>query len=231
MILILRKTVKATCRPRSVGVIFSAADLDRTLRIRQPPDLWEVRLDGLIGSLDKVDAVICQLQRPVIITARAPKEGGENKLSVSRRRSLLQRFLPIATMLDIELSSSSALNSLLKNARAGKVQIILSRHQFTAMPPLNSLQKLANQAHSLGADVFKIVARTDDQKELCNLITFARSKALPLPVSAMGIGKLGPLSRKLLARNGSVLNYAHLGHATIEGQLSLAQLHAIMAQR
>jgi len=231
MILILRKTVKATCRPRSVGVILSANDLDRTLRLRRPPDFWELRLDGLVGSLDRLDEFVSQLQRPVILTARSPKEGGENELSVSRRRRLLERFLQVATMLDIEISSSKAFNSLLKNARTGKVQVILSRHHLTGMPTLDSLQRLANQAHSLGADVFKIVARTDNQEELRKLITFARSKTLPLPVSAMGTGKLGPLSRKLLARSGSVLNYAHLGHATIEGQLSLAQLRAIMARR
>jgi 3-dehydroquinate dehydratase I len=231
MILIPRKTVKATCRPRSVGVILSANDLNRTLRLRRLPDLWELRLDGLVGAVDRLDEFISQLQRPVIITARSPKEGGENELSASRRRGLLQRFLPVATMLDIELSSSNAFHSLLKNAHNGKVQVILSRHHLTGMPTLDSLEKLANQAHSLGADVFKIVARTDNQKDLRNLVSFASSKALPLPVSAMGTGRLGSLSRKLLARSGSVLNYAHLDHATIEGQLSLAQLRRIMARR
>jgi len=41
----------------------------------------------------------------------------------------------------------------------------------------------------------------------------------------MGIGKLGAISRVLLARAGSVLIYVSLGAATdIEGQLSLEQL-------
>lgn len=231
MILILRKTVKATCRPRSVGVVLSANDLDRALRLRRPPDLWELRLDGLLGSLNRLDEFVSQLQCPIIITARSPKEGGENKLSVSRRHMLLQRFLPVATMLDVELSSSSALNSLLKKARAEEVKVILSRHNLTGILTLDSLHKLAHRAHSLGANVFKIVARTDNHEEVRNLIAFARSKTLPLPVSAMGTGKLGSLSRKMLAKSGSVLNYAHLGDATIEGQLSLAQLRAIMARR
>ena len=43
---------------------------------------------------------------------------------------------------------------------------------------------------------------------------------------AMGLGKLGRISRGLLAEAGSVLNYAHLGRPTVEGQWSLAQLRA-----
>ena len=44
-----------------------------------------------------------------------------------------------------------------------------------------------------------------------------------LPISAMGIGKLGRLSRVRLMQAGSVLNYAHLGEPSLEGQLSLAE--------
>jgi 3-dehydroquinate dehydratase len=44
----------------------------------------------------------------------------------------------------------------------------------------------------------------------------------------MGIGKLGRLSRRLLARNGSVLNYAHLGTRAVEGQLSLAEMRRVI---
>jgi 3-dehydroquinate dehydratase len=44
----------------------------------------------------------------------------------------------------------------------------------------------------------------------------------------MGIGKLGAISRVLLARTGSALVYASVRDATdIEGQLSLEQLRAL----
>jgi 3-dehydroquinate dehydratase len=44
----------------------------------------------------------------------------------------------------------------------------------------------------------------------------------------MGIGKLGAISRVLLARCGSVLVYASVAAATdIEGQMSLEQLRAL----
>jgi 3-dehydroquinate dehydratase len=44
----------------------------------------------------------------------------------------------------------------------------------------------------------------------------------------MGIGRLGAISRVLLARAGSVLIYTSLGPAAdVEGQLSLEQLRAL----
>ena len=83
-------------RPRVVGVIASRADLDRAVRMRRPPDLFELRLDHLVGVIDEVEEKILQLNSPLIITARHPLEGGTNKLSLLQRRNLLTRFLPYA---------------------------------------------------------------------------------------------------------------------------------------
>jgi 3-dehydroquinate dehydratase len=44
----------------------------------------------------------------------------------------------------------------------------------------------------------------------------------------MGIGKLGPTSRVLLARCGSVLNYASLRRPNVEGQLSINTLRSAL---
>jgi 3-dehydroquinate dehydratase len=50
-----------------------------------------------------------------------------------------------------------------------------------------------------------------------------------LPVAAMGMGKLGQLSRLLFAQCGSALIYTSLGKPRVDGQLSLEQFRA--AQR
>ena len=44
-----------------------------------------------------------------------------------------------------------------------------------------------------------------------------------MKIAAMGMGKLGRAARLWCAKRGSVLNYAHLGAAQIDGQLSVAQ--------
>ncbi|HZE12711.1 MAG TPA: type I 3-dehydroquinate dehydratase, partial [Chthoniobacterales bacterium] len=102
-------------RSKIVGVIFSRADLERALRMRRPPDFFELRLDGLLGG------PIEKLPAPLIITARDPREGGANNLSVPRRRALLLKFLPRAKYVDVELRSARALQSVLRSASDHKI--------------------------------------------------------------------------------------------------------------
>jgi 3-dehydroquinate dehydratase len=64
--------------------------------------------------------------------------------------------------------------------------------------------------------------------ELGRLLEFMTSSRADLALAVMGIGKLGAMSRLLLARAGSVLIYASIGAATdVEGQMSLKQLRAL----
>ena len=86
----------------------------------------------------------------------------------------------------------------------------------------------ACEAKSQGADIFKVATRTDTPTELGRLIDFISKSRVDVPLAVMGIGKLGAISRILLARAGSVLIYASVGGASdVEGQLSLEQLRAL----
>ncbi len=170
-------------RPRVVGVITSRADLDFAMRVRRPPDLFELRLDHLVHVLDEL----------------------ENKLS--RLRAPL-------------------LNPLLKLAQRRKIRRIISFHNLESTPDSRSLRVKARAAKAHGADIFKVATRTDTPMQLARLLDFITKKDADLPVSAMGIGKLGAISRVLLSRAGSVLAYASLRDSDIEGQMSLEQLRA-----
>jgi 3-dehydroquinate dehydratase-1 len=215
-------------RPRVIGVIASRADLGRAARMCNPPDLFELRLDRLAGAVDELENKLLRLRAPLIITARHPQEGGANKLSLRQRRDLLTRFLPHADYVDVELRSASALHSVLTLAKQKKVQRIISFHNFKSTPPLRVLGAKARAAKTHGADIFKIATRTDTPVQLAGLLEFITGKDIGLPVSAMGIGKLGAISRVLLARSGSALVYASIGAQTdIEGQLSFEQLRAL----
>ena len=214
-------------RLRIVGVIASRADLDRALRMRQPPDLFELRLDRLTGSADQLQNALPKLRAPLIITARHPQEGGARKLSLRQRRDLLTRFLNHADYLDVELRSASALRRLLAIAKTKKVRRIISFHNLESTPSTRALTAKARAARAHRADVFKVATRTDTPMELGRLLDFMTSLRVDIPLAVMGIGKLGAISRVLLTRAGSSLIYASLGPATnIEGQLSLDQLRA-----
>jgi len=215
-------------RPRVVGVIASFADLDHAIGMRQPPDLFELRLDCLLDFVDQLENKLLKLRRPIIITARHWHEGGANKLSLRKRLHLLSRFLHRANYVDVELRSASALRPLLALARKKKVRRIISFHDFKSTPHLRILVRKGRSAKSYGADIFKVATRTDTPAQLARLLNFMTTKHVDVAVSAMGIGRLGAASRILLACCGSALNYVSLSSSQIEGQLSIDVLRSAL---
>jgi 3-dehydroquinate dehydratase-1 len=204
-----------------VAVIFSRADLDRALRMRRPPDFFELRLDRLVG------AAIAKLPAPLIITARDPREGGTNNLSAPRRRALLLEFLPRANYVDVELRSARALQSVLGAAARHKIATIISFHDFEATPSAARLDEIADRARSLGAAIVKVATRTDTPTQLDRLLDFFDRQRRAADVVAMGIGRLGRASRLELLKRGCRLNYAHLGSLAASGQLSVPELRRV----
>lgn len=214
--------------PQIAGVIFTRTDLQRAVRMRNPPDLFELRLDALFARSEEVEAALSDLRTPLIITARHPREGGANQLSAKKRRSLLLRFLPHAAYVDIELRSAGPFAAILEEARAKRIRIIVSFHDFDETPSRPRLDGIARSAQSLGADLLKIATRTDTTAELARLRDFFQCGALEMKIAAMGIGRLGRISRCEFARHRSALNYGHLGKPQAEGQLSITQLRRIL---
>ena len=209
-------------------MITSREELDLAIRTRKPPDLFELRLDCLLHVVDQVESKLPRLRAPLIITARHPQEGGANKLTLRQRRDLLARFLHRADYVDIELRSASALGALPRLARRKNVQRIISFHDLKSTPDSRRLRAKARKAKFHGADIFKVATRTDTPAQLARLLDFIKRKNVDLPTSAMGIGKLGAISRVLLAHCGSVFVYGSVAGTTdIEGQMSLEQLRAL----
>ena len=198
-----RRSIKR--RPRVVGVIASRADLAQAIRMRKPPDLFELRLDCLVDFVDQVKRALPNLSAPILITARDPHEGGARKLRLPQRRDLLEQFLNHAAYMDIELRSARALRSLFELAGKKRVRRIISFHNFKCTPSVRILAAKAREARSHGADIFKVATRTDTPMELGRLLEFITTTPLDLALAVMGIGKLGAISRVLLARAGSVL--------------------------
>lgn len=214
-------------RHRVVGVVSSPADLDFAVRMDEPPDLFELRLDRLVRVIDRLQSKVPRLRAPLIITARHPMEGGANQLSAPERHDLLARFLSRARYIDVELRSAALFRSLLRLARKQNVRRIISVHHRKSTPSPGRLRAQARAAKRYGADIFKLATRTDTPVQLTRLIDFVAARDVDVAVSAMGIGKLGTASRVLLACCGTALVYVSLGRSDIEGQISLEQLRAL----
>lgn len=214
-----RTTVKTS--PRFVGVITTRAESRLAGRMKNPPHLFELRLD----HVRKIDIA---LRAPFIITARDPREGGANMLSIKQRRDLLAQFLDRARWVDIELRNAGALKSIVDLARRKKIGVIMSCHDFHSTPSARRLSAMASKAKSLGAGAFKIAARTDTKAQLARLQDFAENADVDLPLIVMGVGKLALLSR---TRIPSVFAYAALKAPRFTGQPTLAQLRSAFRRR
>lgn len=187
-------------------------------------DVLEVRLDSF-----PLDLIPARWPRPVIATARHPAEGGGGNLSLSRRRALLESFLPRASALDIELRSAVSMSSLLAETHQQGKTLILSHHDFEATPTLSSLKQLVSKAADHGADLFKVATLLRDHQDLQRLINLQGCNTR-IPVVTMGMGATGRFSRVVLAGFGAPLCYGWLGSPQVSGQWPALELRSVLDQ-
>lgn len=197
----------AASTPLVIGILhtencFRKLSEERNALASSGIDLLEVRLDGLPSSLQMPK----KWPFPVITTARDPKEGGMNHLSLGQRQRLLEAALPWASMIDIEVQSEKEFSRIITLAREQQCDLVLSYHDLQKTPTLAELQNLAARAHNAGASILKVATMTSSKEDLERLLEFQQLPH-PLSVATMGMGPLGKISRPLLAAAGSALVY------------------------
>lgn len=215
-------------RPLVVAAVWSEVTRRAALALRADgaPDVLELRVDGFASTPARLDALAAAgSPRPLIVTVRHPAEGGlDPALNDAPRRTLYERFLPVASWVDIEVRSLRALAVVAAQAREHGIKLIASFHDFGGTPSARRLRALADRAGGAGADVFKVATTTRAPGDLARLLDLlGRDHGLPLAV--MGMGPLGKVSRLALGTAGSVLNYGYLGGgAQVPGQWPAARL-------
>ncbi len=213
------KTASHLIADRSVvGTLHSESCLRRALRLSPGSlDFLEIRADHFAGNTAALERALPRLKIPLLLTARHPAEGGANDLGLQRRRELLLRYLPFAAIIDVELRSVGGMQTLMAMARGHGIPVIVSSHHFKSTPTSKSLGTLLGRAQEAGADLFKVATRTSTPGDVGALLSLLERPS-PLPLSVMGMGPYGKISRLLLARAGSVLNYGYVSEPNASGQ-------------
>jgi 3-dehydroquinate dehydratase I len=224
----------STTRPLIVGTVHDAAGVRMVQKVQDQGagrgiksalggiDLLEVRLDA-VGTLRLPKTWPLR----VISTARHPGEGGVGKLSVMKRRVLLEDALEWSSALDIELRSVRDLSPTVALTHQTGKTLILSHHDFASTPTLRKLQELSSKAADQGADLFKVATFLRDRGDLRRLIEFQTGNA-KVPVVAMGMGPAGRFSRLVLGGFGTPLCYGWLGNPLVPGQWPALELRALL---
>ncbi len=193
-------------------------------------DVLEFRVDVCPEAGDDVLTALREaVPAATLITVRRPDEGGQNNLDDTRRARLYERYLPVADMVDIELRSLPDFSWLVRDARAAGVLTVASVHDFTATPDEATLHGLIRSARQHGVDALKIAATLHSHDDLFRLLRLLDLPDRP-PLSLMGMGPLGKMSRLLLGHHGSILNYGYLDRPTVPGQWPAARLKAVLAE-
>jgi len=219
-------------QPATVGTVHSAASLAAARKICNNVCDWlELRIDGFYPGVEALLKAGHKLCLPRIITVRHPSEGGSAPgLTAGERRRLYHDFLEIAGLVDIELRQAGAMKDVIREAHDAGVGVILSHHDFQRTPTLAKLRDLARRAQDAGADIFKVASMTRRELDLATLLEFLGNEKKRLPLSVMGMGVYGKVSRLVLAQAGSCLNYGYLGSANASGQWPVAALKARIAE-
>lgn len=191
-------------------------------------DWLEFRLDDLRDHLDEAEAVAARFRGRLLITARHPSEGGKGDLSEGERFAMLRRFLPLAGWMDLELRTVPGASALITEAQAAGIKVVGSFHDFQAMPPDAELGRSIAAAMDHGLSAAKIAVRMERLSDL--FVLAAMVETSPIPVSAMGMGPMGKLSRLVLARAGSILNYGYLQTPNAPGQWPARDLRRLIGE-
>ena len=186
-------------------------------------DIVEARVDRYTRHDKKyvIDEIKKFKSFPSIGTIRSKKEGGHWDRSDAERLSLFKAIIPAVDAIDIEISSKEILKDVVKAAHAAKKIVLISHHDFKKTPDLDELNRIANEAKSIGADIVKVatfILRHEDIQTLAQFTITNKSGG----VVSIGMGDKGTATRILFPALGSLITYAALGRSTAPGQLEYA---------
>ncbi|MCZ7645391.1 MAG: shikimate dehydrogenase [Planctomycetota bacterium] len=175
----------------------------------------------------------------LVVTYRSPEEGGaRERVSDAERGGYLEQAAGLgAAFVDLELHAcqrSPALLEGLKRARGtGGTKLIVSSHDFEAVPPYSRLHDLRLDAEEFEPDLVKFAVTPATIHETEPLLRLMRdaSGAFRLPLLALGMGEAGLWTRVLGPRfpNPAPFTFARGEGApgTAPGQPTWRELEAL----
>lgn len=179
-------------------------------------DIVELRLDFV--DRPDVAGALAGRRTPVIVTCRAPWEGGRFRGSEDERRRILEAAIHQgAEYVDVEAAASFARDLI---ARRGGRGIVVSEHAFAA-PPADIKGRFA-ALRATGAEIAKLAVQVDSLAQMLPMFEIEPERTNGHGRVLIAMGAAGLASRVLASRLGSQWTYA--GDGVAPGQLSYERL-------
>lgn len=171
------------------------------LNASRKADMIELCLDNFVKTPDVGD-LVKMIDKPILISCRPEKDGGQFKGSEEDRLNLIRQAIvagPQYVELDLAIAD--------KVPRFGDTKRVIS---YTSLNrPISNIDEIFERCWKAKADVVKVTWPTDDLDAAWPLLA-AVSKARELPVVGQGIGPSGLTFSLLARRYGSPWIYAAL---------------------
>jgi 3-dehydroquinate dehydratase I len=181
-------------------------------------------------SEDAVRRVVRNVGRvlPVLFTVRSDAEGGNWHGDDEGRLALYRALLPDVAAVDVELSAKIR-PDVVRAARRARRTVVLSHHDFEAMPSDRALDTVIERAEKAGADITKIAVLTPDDRAVARLASVL-SRHPSSRLVLIGMGEHGKKTRVFFPALGSLFTFASLDRATAPGQLEFRAMLAELSR-
>jgi 3-dehydroquinate dehydratase-1 len=206
------------------------------------PDVLEWRVDffELIGETDAVISAAAAIKKeagdiPLLFTRRSTIEGGE-KIALNEGQ-VISMYAAVCESKTIDLIDYEMANEVAnivrvrETAKANSIKLVLSFHNFSYTPGLETLASKFLMADQLGADVAKVAVMPRDLDDVLTLLTATReaSKKLRIPLISMSMGPFGAMTRLFGWTFGSALTFAVGASSSAPGQVPIEDLNTVLA--
>ncbi len=137
-----------------------------------------------------------------------------------------------AAFVDLELESNEiSFKQISETAKKYNCRLIISHHNYYNTPPASKLLNICKLSSELGADIIKIATYVNEPSDNSKLLSLYNiiENSLTSPLIAIGMGKLGKLTRIAAPYMGAPFTYASFeaGKETAEGQIEKSELEKI----
>ena len=202
-------------------------------------DVVEWRIDwydavtqpGAVAALSKKVKQV--LAKPLLVTFRTKKEGGELELPEADYFSIYHDLLEngAADLLDLELfTDADKAAETVSLAHDKGVKIVMCNHDFFATPSQAEIVSRLKAMDRKGADICKIAVMPQTNADVLTLLaaTAEAKQTITKPLITMSMGALGMVSRVSGEVFGSAATFGAAKQASAPGQVPVGELRRIL---
>ncbi len=189
------------------------------LRVDQWPEFNEEAYQQTLETLR-----VAVPEKEVLVTYRTAQQGGQGDASETEYGQIIRALAKQQpNYIDIEfdeLASPTDVQKLVNEAHNQRVKVIISHHNFTETPNLETLRFLYYKMHQCGGDMLKVAVMPRTPEDVLTLMSAMHQTSVTISEQVIGIamGDLGKVSRLATGVFGGSISYGCLEEPQAPGQ-------------